>query len=106
MPLTDYSTNEQIYNQAIQPLIESAFMGAKISCFAYGQTGSGKTFTMKGDLEKGIPGLYLLGAKEIFSSVKMVYFLYIQQQFSHLKVWVTFYEIYCGKLYDLLNNRN
>lgn len=41
-------------------------MGAKVSCFAYGQTGSGKTYTMKGDMEKGVPGLYYLGAKEIF----------------------------------------
>ena len=38
-------------------------MGAKISVFAYGQTGSGKTHTMKGDMNKGIPGLYFLGAK-------------------------------------------
>ena len=44
----------------------NAFMGAKISCFAYGQTGSGKTHTMKGDMSKNIPGLYYLGAKEIF----------------------------------------
>lgn len=57
------STNESIYEDAIRPLIDSAFEGAKISCFAYGQTGSGKTFTMKGDMAKGIPGLYYLAAK-------------------------------------------
>lgn len=53
----------RIYESCIQPLIDSAFMGAKVSCFAYGQTGSGKTFTMKGDIEKGVPGLYYLGAQ-------------------------------------------
>ena len=57
------STNEEIYDESIRPLIENAFMGAKISVFAYGQTGSGKTHTMKGDMNKGIPGLYFLGAK-------------------------------------------
>lgn len=57
------SDNEQIYEQAVRPLIENAFKGAKISCFAYGQTGSGKTYTMKGDMGKGVPGIYYLGAK-------------------------------------------
>jgi hypothetical protein len=47
-------------------------MGAKISCFAYGQTGSGKTHTMKGDINKNIPGLYYLGAKEIFTYLEQV----------------------------------
>lgn len=60
------SNNQLIYNTCIQPLIDSAFLGAKVTCFAYGQTGSGKTFTMKGDMDSGVPGLYYLGAKEIF----------------------------------------
>lgn len=47
-------------------------MGAKISCFAYGQTGSGKTHTMKGDINKNVPGLYYLGAKEIFRFLEQV----------------------------------
>ena len=49
-------------------------MGAKISCFAYGQTGSGKTHTMKGDIQKGVPGLYFLGAEEIFKTLLKVSF--------------------------------
>lgn len=59
----EQANNQQIYQEAIHPLIENAFMGAKISCFAYGQTGSGKTYTMKGEVDKGMPGLYYLGAK-------------------------------------------
>jgi kinesin family protein 2/24 len=47
-------------------------MGAKISCFAYGQTGSGKTHTMKGDISKNIPGLYFLGARQIFNFLEQV----------------------------------
>lgn len=53
---------------------------------------------MKGDMNKGIPGLYYLGAKEIFYFIE-------QPQFKHLHVTVSFYEIYCGRLHDLLNNR-
>jgi kinesin family protein 2/24 len=41
-------------------------MGARVTCFAYGQTGSGKTFTMNGVSKQGIPGLYTLGAQDIF----------------------------------------
>ncbi len=66
------SDNQQIYESTIRPLIENAFVGAKVSCFAYGQTGSGKTFTMKGDINKGIPGLYYLGAKQIFNYLRQV----------------------------------
>lgn len=68
-----------------------------VSFFAYGQTGSGKTFTMMGDPKKDIDGLYLLAAKDIFQSIRL--------KTSNLKVFVSFYEIYCDKAYDLLNER-
>ena len=29
----------------------------------------------------------------------------MKPKYQHLAVWVSFYEIYCGKLYDLLNNK-
>jgi kinesin family member 2/24 len=52
-------------------------MGAKVTCFAYGQTGSGKTFTMNGVSSQGIPGLYTLGAQDIFSYLSNVFFFII-----------------------------
>lgn len=57
----------QIYNMAICSLVDSAFQGAKVTCFAYGQTGSGKTFTMNGNEKMGVTGLYALGAHDIFA---------------------------------------
>ena len=72
-------------------------MGARVTCFAYGQTGSGKTYTMNGDLENGCPGIYYLGAEDIFMLKKSAN--------SNLSISVSFFEIYCGKLFDLLNNR-
>jgi kinesin family protein 2/24 len=83
-------------------MVEAAFNKSKITCFAYGQTGSGKTYTMMGSgLGKDIqsPGLYLLCAYDIFSYLE-------QERYNHLEIWVSFYEIYCGKLYDLLNEKN
>lgn len=54
---------------------------------------------MKGDIEKKIPGLYYLGAQEIFEYLN-------QPEFSHLSFNVSFFEIYCSKVHDLLNKRN
>lgn len=51
-----------------------------------------------GENQNPIPGLYLLAAQDIFA-------LLDQQQFRHLSVFISFYEIYCGKLHDLLNER-
>jgi kinesin family member 2/24 len=75
--------------------VECAFDGAKVTCFAYGQTGSGKTYTMLGDGAQ-VQGLYLLAADDIFKQLKFR---------NDLEVWLSFYEIYCGKLYDLLNDK-
>lgn len=90
--------NHYIYQDLIQPLIASAFNKSKVTCFAYGQTGSGKTFTMMGDMNNGMPGLYLLAANDIFKILQ-------SPDFEHLVVGISFYEIYCGKAYDLFNDR-
>ena len=58
----------------MSPLVDSAFEGAKVSCFAYGQTGSGKTYTMNGVMSKNLPGLYTLGAYDIFDKLNQVNF--------------------------------
>jgi kinesin family protein 2/24 len=63
-----------LYISSVKPLVESAFDGAKVTCFAYGQTGSGKTYTMLGDQSNRVPGLYLLGAYDIFERLKRVEF--------------------------------
>ena len=55
-------------------MVDSAFQGAKVTCFAYGQTGSGKTFTMNGNQKMGVFGLYTLGANDIFSYLNDVIF--------------------------------
>lgn len=45
------------------------------------------------------PGLYALAAKDIFGHLEA------SQSRKDLHVLISFYEIYCGQLYDLLNGR-
>lgn len=87
--------NRELYTTCVQPLVTAAFQGAKVTCFAYGQTGSGKTYTMMGTSDTY--GLYALACNDLFSV-----------RDSHHRDFIitaSFYEIYCGKLYDLLSER-
>ncbi|XP_069072254.1 kinesin-like protein KIF24 isoform X1 [Pleurodeles waltl] len=90
-------TNQDVYMRTAHPLIQHVFNGGHASCFAYGQTGAGKTYTMIGTPQN--PGLYGLAAKDIFRQLET------SQPKRNLFVWISFYEIYCGQLYDLLNGR-
>ena len=103
------STNRDIYHKAVRSLIPGVFEGKWASVFAYGQTGSGKTFTMMGSNVTGIKagtamkdksnyGLYFLAALDVFSISK-------QEQYKHLSIGASLFEIYGGKLFDLLNDR-
>jgi kinesin family member 2/24 len=73
----EFYDNMQIYTEIVQPLVQQAFSGTKITCFAYGQTGSGKTYTMMGAPNKGLElnsssGMFLLAAHDIISYIKNV----------------------------------
>lgn len=51
---------------------------------------------MMGPTDGSVPGLYLLAAYDIVNTL---------QDYPELQLQVSFYEIYCGKLYDLLKQR-
>lgn len=84
------SETRDIYNATISPVIPLVLSGGVVTCFAYGQTGSGKTYTMKGIEEFAIEDLYQQNVK-------------LNLNFDF---YISFYEIYGGRLFDLLNNRN
>ncbi|CAF0789908.1 unnamed protein product [Brachionus calyciflorus] len=96
------TSNDLVYRYTAQPLVNNVFQGGNAMCFAYGQTGSGKTFTMGGDFsQKNVDcskGIYALTARDVFKQINGKFK-------GQLDVYCTFFEIYCGKVYDLLNNK-
>uniref|UniRef100_A0A8C0W5T6 Kinesin-like protein n=1 Tax=Castor canadensis TaxID=51338 RepID=A0A8C0W5T6_CASCN len=99
------ASNEVVYRFTARPLVQTIFEGGKATCFAYGQTGSGKTHTMGGDLsgkaQNASKGIYAMASRDVF-------LLKNQSRYRNLglEVYVTFFEIYNGKvLFDLLNKK-
>uniref|UniRef100_A0A3P9KZU2 Kinesin-like protein n=1 Tax=Oryzias latipes TaxID=8090 RepID=A0A3P9KZU2_ORYLA len=100
----DNSTNEMVYRFTAQPLVETIFERGMATCFAYGQTGSGKTHTMGGDFsgknQDCSKGIYALSARDVFLMLKKPVYKKLD-----LQVFATFFEIYSGKVFDLLNHK-
>nr|DBA17721.1 TPA: hypothetical protein GDO54_016050 [Pyxicephalus adspersus] len=98
------ATNDMVYRFTARPLVQSIFEGGKATCFAYGQTGSGKTHTMGGDFlgknQNVTKGIYAFASRDVF-------LLLSQPRYKDLDldVFVTFFEIYNGKVFDLLNKK-
>ena len=50
----EHTENDEIYEQAVKPIVISSLDGINGTVFMYGQTGSGKTYTMLGEYSKEI----------------------------------------------------
>jgi len=45
-----YSTQDEVFEQIVRPIVDETLAGFNCTIFAYGQTGTGKTHTMEGDI--------------------------------------------------------
>ncbi|KAG0454640.1 hypothetical protein HPP92_023932 [Vanilla planifolia] len=84
-------SNDEVYRETVEPVVASIFHRTKATCFAYGQTGSGKTYTMQ--------PLPLRASQDILRLMNHTY------RTQRLQLFFSFFEIYGGKLFDLLNDR-
>ncbi|TVU17565.1 hypothetical protein EJB05_33608, partial [Eragrostis curvula] len=90
--LDERVSNDEVYRETVEPIIPIIFQRTKATCFAYGQTGSGKTYTMQ--------PLPLRAAQDMVRLLHQP--VYRNQNF---KLWLSYFEIYGGKLFDLLSDR-
>ncbi|KOC63329.1 Kinesin-like protein KIF2A [Habropoda laboriosa] len=97
-------TNEIVYKYTAKPLVQTIFEGGMATCFAYGQTGSGKTHTMGGDFNGKTQdckkGIYAMVAKDVFKCLTLSKYRPL-----NLVISASFFEIYSGKVFDLLANK-
>ncbi|XP_026739401.1 kinesin-like protein Klp10A isoform X2 [Trichoplusia ni] len=100
----DSCTNEVVYKYTAKPLVQTIFEGGMATCFAYGQTGSGKTHTMGGDFQGKTQdckkGIYAMAARDVFAYLKSPKYKPL-----NLIVSASFFEIYSGKVFDLLADK-
>ncbi|XP_010631220.1 kinesin-like protein KIF27 isoform X2 [Fukomys damarensis] len=93
------STQDEVYNMCIKPLVLSLIEGYNATVFAYGQTGSGKTYTIGGGhvatIVEGQKGIIPRAIQEIFQSIS-------ENPTSDFNVKVSYIEVYKEDLRDLL----
>uniref|UniRef100_A0A2K5Q969 Kinesin family member 27 n=1 Tax=Cebus imitator TaxID=2715852 RepID=A0A2K5Q969_CEBIM len=93
------STQDEVYNTCIKPLVLSLIEGYNATVFAYGQTGSGKTYTIGGghvaSVVESQKGIIPRAIQEIFQSIS-------EHPSIDFNVKVSYIEVYKEDLRDLL----
>ncbi|EPY31598.1 OSM3-like kinesin [Strigomonas culicis] len=93
-------TQKDIFTQYIMPLVDCMLDGFNATVFAYGQSGSGKTHTMTGVIgDEVLEGVIPRCFEYIFEHVREMRDTNPQKAFS---MYVSFVELYNGKVRDLL----
>ncbi|XP_073708250.1 kinesin-like protein KIF1A isoform X3 [Garra rufa] len=98
----NYASQQQVYRDIGEEMLLHAFEGYNVCIFAYGQTGAGKSYTMMGRQEKDQQGIIPLLCEDLFTK--------INDSNTHnnmsYSVEVSYMEIYCERVRDLLNPKN
>lgn len=90
-----YSTQEEVFDSMVQPIIEETLAGFNCTIFAYGQTGTGKTHTMEGDINcEENAGIVPRSVREIIER--------LESRGAEFTIRVSFLELYNEELQDLL----
>ncbi|KMY94346.1 kinesin-like protein unc-104 isoform X11 [Drosophila simulans] len=97
----DFSTQSMVYKDIGEEMLQHSFDGYNVCIFAYGQTGAGKSYTMMGRQEEQQEGIIPMICKDLFTRIQ-------DTETDDLKysVEVSYMEIYCERVRDLLNPKN
>ncbi|XP_033936879.1 kinesin-like protein KIF1A isoform X7 [Pseudochaenichthys georgianus] len=98
----NYASQVQVYKDIGEEMLLHAFEGYNVCIFAYGQTGSGKSYTMMGKQDvKDQQGIIPLLCEDLFTK-----FNDNGENSKSYSVEVSYMEIYCERVRDLLNPKN
>ncbi|KAM6152183.1 kinesin-like protein KIF1A isoform 8-T8 [Erethizon dorsatum] len=97
----NYASQKQVYHDIGEEMLQHAFEGYNVCIFAYGQTGAGKSYTMMGKQEKEQQGIIPQLCEDLFSRINDT----TNDNMSY-SVEVSYMEIYCERVRDLLNPKN
>ncbi|XP_076167979.1 kinesin family member unc-104 isoform X2 [Ptiloglossa arizonensis] len=97
----NYSSQVMVYKDIGEEMLQHAFEGYNVCIFAYGQTGAGKSYTMMGKQEEGQEGIIPQICKDLFRKIGRN-----SNESLKYSVEVSYMEIYCERVRDLLNPKN
>ncbi|XP_073705812.1 kinesin-like protein KIF1A isoform X2 [Garra rufa] len=97
----NYACQKQVYKDIGDEMLLHAFEGYNVCIFAYGQTGAGKSYTMMGKQEKDQEGIIPLLCEDLFTKISDN-----NDNSMSYSVEVSYMEIYCERVRDLLNPKN
>ncbi|KAK7155270.1 hypothetical protein R3I93_010037 [Phoxinus phoxinus] len=98
----NFASQQQVYRDIGEEMLLHAFEGYNVCIFAYGQTGAGKSYTMMGKQEKDQQGIIPLLCEDLFTKFNDND---TDNNMSY-SVEVSYMEIYCERVRDLLNPKN
>ncbi|XP_049322858.1 kinesin-like protein KIF1A isoform X3 [Astyanax mexicanus] len=97
----NFACQKQVYKDIGEEMLLHAFEGYNVCIFAYGQTGAGKSYTMMGKQEKDQQGIIPLLCEDLFTKINDN-----NDNNMSYSVEVSYMEIYCERVRDLLNPKN
>ncbi|XP_036961578.1 kinesin-like protein KIF1B isoform X5 [Acanthopagrus latus] len=97
-----FASQNLVYNDIGKEMLAHAFEGYNVCIFAYGQTGAGKSYTMMGKQEEGQEGIIPMLCEDLFEKINEDS---NKEELSY-SVEVSYMEIYCERVRDLLNPKN
>ncbi|XP_061910306.1 kinesin-like protein KIF1B isoform X15 [Entelurus aequoreus] len=97
-----FAAQNQVYNDIGKEMLQHAFEGYNVCIFAYGQTGAGKSYTMMGKQEEGQEGIIPMLCEDLFEKINEDN----NKEALSYSVEVSYMEIYCERVRDLLNPKN
>ncbi|KDR21304.1 hypothetical protein L798_04238 [Zootermopsis nevadensis] len=98
----NFSSQIMVYKDIGEEMLQHAFEGYNVCIFAYGQTGAGKSYTMMGrQEEEGQEGIIPQICKDLFRRIRNT-----SSEELKYSVEVSYMEIYCERVRDLLNPKN